>query len=250
MESLEPYALALTGIGKTLERGGVRFELRVSSLKVQPGQFVAVVGRSGCGKSTLLDIIGQIRHADVATQLSVLSRDGVIMELASANDRVRASVRRCLLGYVLQSGGLLPFLSAGDNIRFGAILAGVRCNKNDINLIAESLGIVEQLRKKPQFLSGGQRQRVALARAMVHSPAILLADEPTGAVDQETAREIVVQMKRLAVERSTAVIMVTHDIPLVESVADRMVTFDLSRPAAALTVSVCRESTFSLPSPS
>lgn len=234
-------ALLLRNINKTLERGGVRFRLEVSSLEVERGQFVAVVGRSGCGKSTLLDIVGLIRRPDSAGRLSIGLRDGSPLELSTAGDRTRAMARRCLLGYVLQSGGLLPFLTAEENIRFRATLAGVQIRPDELNDLTVALGIREQLSKKPQFLSGGQRQRVALARAMIHSPQLLLADEPTGAVDQETARDIVVQMKRLAVERRTAVVMVTHDVPLVQAVADRMIGFTLQRPKEELTVSSCRE---------
>jgi putative ABC transport system ATP-binding protein len=117
----------------------------------------------------------------------------------------------------------------------------VQIRPDELNDLTVALGIREQLSKKPQFLSGGQRQRVALARAMIHSPQLLLADEPTGAVDQETARDIVVQMKRLAVERGTAVVMVTHDVPLVQAVADRMIGFTLQRLKEELTVSSCRE---------
>jgi putative ABC transport system ATP-binding protein len=241
MASLDRPALLLRNIYKTLERGGVRFRLEVSSLEVERGQFVAVVGRSGCGKSTLLDIVGLIRRPDSAERLSIGSPDGFPLELNAADDRTRAMARRCLLGYVLQSGGLLPFLTAEENIRFRATVAGVELRPHEFENLTGALGIREQLSKKPQFLSGGQRQRVALARAMIHSPQILLADEPTGAVDQETALDIIVQMKGLALERGTAVVMVTHDVPLVQSVADRMVGFDLDRPTEELTVSSCRE---------
>jgi putative ABC transport system ATP-binding protein len=233
-------ALLLRNINKTLERGGVRFRLEVPSLEVDRGQFVAVVGRSGCGKSTLLDIVGLIRRPDSAECLSIGLRYGSL-ELSAAGNRTRAMARRCLLGYVLQSGGLLPFLTAEENIRFRATLAGVQLRPGELDNLTGALGIREQLSKKPQFLSGGQRQRVALARAMIHSPQLLLADEPTGAVDQETARDIIVQMKRLAVERRTAVVMVTHDVPLVQPVADRMIGFTLQRPTEDLTVSNCRE---------
>lgn len=230
----------MKNIRQSLTRGGVEFRLHIPALEVGAGEFIAVVGRSGCGKSTLLDIAALIRRPDAVEGHALRQPDGTHLPLFAADEETRAAARRCLLGYVLQSGGLLPFFTARENIRYGAVLAGEPCDNGEVEALAEALGIGDHLAKKPQFLSGGQRQRVALARAMIHAPALLLADEPTAAVDQETAEEIVAQMKKLACERGTAVLMVTHDLRLAQAAADRIVTFDLDRPSPDVTVSVCR----------
>jgi putative ABC transport system ATP-binding protein len=125
----------------------------------------------------------------------------------------------------LQTGGLLPFLSVHQNIELACRLKGVDGAASRINKIAFTLGIENQLGKKPQYLSGGERQRAAIARAMIHQPAVVLADEPTAAVDSDRAAGILEEFKQLAAENKTAIVMATHNYDLVQKAADQVATF-------------------------
>jgi len=212
------------------------FELHVPEFQVAFGEFVAVVGPSGCGKSTLLDLLALVLRPDEGSQGEFRFTSGpdgteqsdINSYWLNHKENEIASIRRRHIGYVLQTGGLLPFLTVRSNIGLTCRLNGIADIDARVSKIASDLGIREQLDKKPQFLSGGQRQRVAIARAMVHQPAVVLADEPTAAVDGERARAIVEQFRLLAKERNTGIVMVTHDEDLVSEVADRKVSFGLA----------------------
>jgi putative ABC transport system ATP-binding protein len=142
-----------------------------------------------------------------------------------------------MLGYVLQTGGLLPFLSVHDNIALPCELAGLGDGRDRARRLAEELGIVDQLDKKPAHLSGGQRQRVAIARALVHEPALVLADEPTAAVDVANAAAIARTFGDLTKTRGACVVMATHDENLARSVADRRFIFHTGAGGAGTVVS-------------
>ena len=149
-----------------------------------------------------------------------------------------ARVRRELLGYVLQSGGLLPFLNVRRNIGLPRRLKTGR--PGDIADLAERMGLGGLLDKKPRYLSGGQRQRVAILRAIGHRPSLILADEPTAAVDRSRARAIVSDFRDLAKAEGCAIAMVSHDQQLVQDFADRSYGFQVESPSADLTRSTCR----------
>ncbi|MDD3471312.1 MAG: ATP-binding cassette domain-containing protein [Syntrophaceae bacterium] len=225
----------LRNIRKTRKSGNVVFELHIPEFQVRFGEFVAVLGPSGCGKSTLLDLLALVLRPDetgkavfrFAPSLAPSDEADISSCWRSRKEKEIAAIRRRHIGYVLQTGGLLPFLSVGSNIALTCRLNGISNIENRVNTIAERLGIREQLSKKPQFLSGGQRQRVAIARAMVHQPAVVLADEPTAAVDRERAKVIVEQFNQLAKEKKIGIVMVTHDQKLVEMAADRKMTFKM-----------------------
>lgn len=236
--------IVLNDVCKRREKGGNLFELRVPSLSVMAGEFVAVVGESGCGKSTLLDMLGLVLRptSAAAFQYRIPGRRSV-HDIPAMSSRAQAKVRQRDLGYVLQNGGLLPFLSVLDNILLPCRINGHHGAAKHVAELARRLKIENQMTKKPAFLSGGQRQRVAIARALAHRPPIVLADEPTAAVDRLTAREIRDTFREITRQMGVTLLMVTHDIALVEGTVDRMFVFDVTKPKPDHTVAVCREGT-------
>jgi putative ABC transport system ATP-binding protein len=237
--------MEIKNLSKIREKGGVRFELRVPRLDIRPGEFIAVVGPSGCGKSTLLDFLALVLRPTAYVAYNFHSAEGR-MDLGSFGEKDLANVRRTELGYVLQSGGLLPYLSVADNILLPARLNGLPLKnvKKDLGILADRLGIAGQLSKKPAHLSGGQRQRAAIARALIHRPRLVLADEPTAAVDFPTAKEICAIFRELTQTQGQALVMVSHDLNLVRKIADRFISFKLQRNAEKHTVSVAAECAF------
>ena len=201
------------------EQGDTAFELRVPAFDLHAGEFVALVGESGCGKSTQLDILALVLRPTSVGRFTLYDRDGDRLEDVGAMWRHDdqdglARQRRELLGYVLQSGGLLPFLSVRRNISLPRRLK--TGTAGDVTGLAARMDIAGLLERKPASLSGGQRQRVAILRAMAHGPAVILADEPTAAVDRSRARAIVADFRALARAEGSAIIMVSHDLQLVE----------------------------------
>ncbi len=176
------------------------------SLNVERGEFVALVGRSGCGKSTLLNLAGAM---DFPTSGKVLL-DGV--STSSLNDGGLTQLRRERVGFIFQSFQLLHTLTVFENVELPLLLAG---KSNPREAARERLSWVELEglgERYPHQLSGGQMQRVATARALIHSPSILLADEPTGNLDTATGNVILELLRRLTREQNTATIMATHSI--------------------------------------
>jgi len=234
--------VVLRDLVRLREQGGVAFELRVPRFELHAGEFVALVGESGCGKSTLLDILALVlRPSSVG---GFLLRDHVahhavdIQALWHQNDEDGlARVRREMLGYVLQSGGLLPFLDVRRNITLPRRLKTGEAG--DVRELATRMGLQGLLDKKPRYLSGGQRQRAAILRALAHRPGIILADEPTAAVDRSRARSIVSDFRELAKAEGCAIAMVSHDMQLVETFADRIFGYRLETPEENLTISTC-----------
>lgn len=228
----------LRGVAKKRTKGGVTFALSVPELSIRPGEFLAVVGPSGCGKSTLLDMLALVLDPSEQEEFTITvdlhsQVRSCPVETLSENDLARIRGRH--IGYILQNGGLLPFLSVRDNILLTAAISGVRGEPPGFAGLIERLGLGDQLGKKPQHLSGGQRQRVAVARALVHRPVIVLADEPTAAVDYPTALDIRDELLDLARQVGSAVVMVTHDHTLVKGIADGEVHFSVERISAAET---------------
>ncbi|MEA3490606.1 MAG: ATP-binding cassette domain-containing protein [Campylobacterota bacterium] len=230
----------LKDISISREKGGVSFRLEIPELTIYSGEFIGVIGSSGCGKSTFLDILGLILSVDSSElfRLSVKQNSRVFQQdISSLSDKRLADIRREHIGYILQSGGLLPFLSVEENIMLSEKLNSKTTARESFLKLVSLLGIEGQINKKPQYLSGGQRQRVAIARALIHNPEIILADEPTASVDKPTAIEIRDQLKRIAKAYGSSVLMVTHDIEMVEGKSDRLFTFDVTKVNDNLVVS-------------
>lgn len=191
------------------------------SLTVQKGEFCAIMGASGSGKSTFMNIIGCL---DRATSGSYLL-DGIDTSTLDAN--ARASVRRNKLGFVFQQYNLLARTSAIENAELPMVYAGVetRERRERARQALLDVGLDERHhRAMPNALSGGQQQRVAIARALVNNPSLILADEPTGALDSKTSRDIMELFLRLNHGRGMTILMVTHELDIARC-ASRVVTF-------------------------
>ncbi|MGV3609140.1 MAG: ABC transporter ATP-binding protein [Planctomycetaceae bacterium] len=204
---------------KTFGVGGVRHEaLRGVSLDVQAGELLAIMGPSGSGKSSLLHLLGGI---EPPTSGHVLL-EGV--DLGAMDDHQRSILRRRRIGFVFQKINLLPTLSALENVALPLLIDGVS-RREAIERATEamkSVAIEQRAANRPSQMSGGEQQRVAIARALVIRPAVILADEPTGALDTANGKRIVELLRRCVHEDKQTVIIVTHD-PEVAAQADRCV---------------------------
>ena len=175
-----------------------------TSMQVQHGEFVAVVGRSGSGKSTLLHMLGGLDRPD-SGKVYIEGRD--IFDL---KDEQLAVFRRRKIGFIFQDYNLMPALNVWENIVLPIGLDGKKVKKDFVLDIVKSIGMEERLHAMPNQLSGGQKQRVAIARALAARPAIILADEPTGNLDEITAAEITQILQETAHKLNKCVIIVTH----------------------------------------
>ena len=196
--------LKVDDIHKSYVAGSVETAvLRGVSLGLEPGESLALMGESGSGKSTLLHLIGGLDVPDRGD----IEIDGQIM--SEASDTKRATRRRHLVGIIFQQFNLIPSLNVAANIAFQAQLAARHDAKWCADL-ADRMGLSEHLNKYPEALSGGQQQRVAIARALAAKPALILADEPTGNLDEETAQNVLALLLEITRETETALLMVTH----------------------------------------
>jgi lipoprotein-releasing system ATP-binding protein len=225
----ERAATPLRGDGPVLELVGVRKsygeEVQVEilhgiDLRVAHGELVALIGPSGSGKSTLLNLIGLLDQPSAGT-LRVLGED-----VSGADDEVRTQLRAKALGFVFQFHHLVPALTAEENVRLPLSIARGRSSDADRprarSLLAD-VGLEDRADALPRQLSGGQQQRVAIARALAHDPPLVLADEPTGNLDTETADGVFELFRRFHRERGTTFIVVTHDTRIA-SRCDRFVS--------------------------
>ena len=201
-----------------------RAVLQNISFSIEPGEVVLLTGPSGCGKTTLLTLIGALRTVQQG-EVSVLGES-----LHGAGRRRRQQVRR-RIGMIFQGHNLLRCLTAEQNVQMGADLLpdlSYRARRDEARQWLRAVGLEDHMAKVPHDLSGGQKQRVAIARALAANPRLLLADEPTAALDSRTGREVVELLRRLAREQSCAVLMVTHD-PRIVDVADRLLQMEDGR---------------------
>src|SRR6201990_3455496 len=190
--------------------------LRGVDLKVAAGESVALTGESGSGKSTLLHLVAGLDAADSGE----IRIEGTT--LSGLNDTARAALRRDRLGLVFQQFNLIPSLSVEDNLKFQSRLAGRHDAAWHAELV-ERLGLGDLLRRYPEQLSGGQQQRVAIGRALAPKPLLLLADEPTGNLDEDTADEVLHLARDLVARTGCGFLMVTHSARLAATL-DRQVT--------------------------
>ena len=220
MRSLETTESAplvrLADISKTYIEGDVQHVVldRVCA-EVAAGEFVVLLGPSGSGKSTLLNIIGGMDQPDGGT-VGIAGAD-----ITALDERARTLFRRRHIGFVFQFFNLIPTLTVAENLRLPLELNGRAAGHADVVRLLEQVGLGARAGSYPDRLSGGEQQRVAVARAIVHGPALLLADEPTGNLDAETGKGVLDLLESLARDRGTTLIVATHAASIVQR-ADRV----------------------------
>lgn len=188
-------------------------------LTIQPGEFVAIVGESGSGKSTLMNLIGALDRADSGTYLL----DG--KDISQCNDRDLSAIRNRKIGFVFQTFNLIGRQNALKNVELPMLYAGVPKSERRTRArqLLELVGMADRMEHKPNELSGGQKQRVAIARAMANNAPLLLADEPTGALDSDTSRSIMDLFHHLNRDEGKTVLLITHNRALAGE-CDRVLT--------------------------
>jgi len=219
-------------VTKTYQTGSSQISaLRAVDFEVGRGEMVAVMGPSGSGKTTLLNVLSGLDDVNEGR----IWLEG--QDLARMKDKKRTDYRARRMGFIFQVYNLLPVLSAAENVELPLLVAGVRPGQARRQALAalETVGLANWAKHRPAELSGGQRQRVTIARSLVNDPAIIWADEPTGALDSKAAADIMTLMRHLNRERGATFVIVTHD-PGVGAQADRIVrmrdgAIDESHPA-------------------
>lgn len=199
--------IELKGVKKSYENGETTLTvLNGIDFTVATEEFVVILGASGSGKSTLLNVTSGLERPDCGEILY----DG--KDIATLDDKNLTKFRKENIGFIFQQYFLLPHLSVSQNVKMGADLAG---NKNYMEIL-EAVGLKEKAKKFPSQLSGGEQQRVAVARALAKNPKVLFLDEPTGALDEKTGRQILNYLDELHRERGFTVVMVTHNANIAE----------------------------------
>ncbi len=210
--------LRFQDLTKSYYEGDVpRVVLQNAHAEFQPGEITAIVGKSGSGKSTLLNVISGIDAPD-SGQVWVKGQD-----LTALSERDRTLFRRAQIGFIFQFFNLIPTLTTGENVSLPLELNHIprpEARQKAQDLLA-AVGLLDRWETFPEKLSGGEQQRVALARALVHDPLLILADEPTGNLDEETGGQMMSLLARLARERSRTLLIVTHSLEAA-SYADRI----------------------------
>ena len=207
------------GLSRTYGRGATAVHaVRDVSFSVAPGELVALVGRSGSGKTTLLNCIGGLDRPDEGR---VLVDD---REVSSLDEAGLVELRRDVVSFVFQTFGLVPVLSAAENVGVPLRLRKVPVADREarVDLLLELVGLGAHAQQRPAEMSGGQQQRVAIARALANSPRLLVADEPTGQLDTETGQAVMALLRAVVEAEGMTAIVSTHD-PLMMSLADRVI---------------------------
>ncbi len=186
------------------------------NLTCPAGTWTAIMGPSGSGKSTLLHCAAGLEKV-TSGRVLLAGRD-----ITAAPDNVLTEMRRRVIGFVFQNFNLIGSLTAEQNVAFPLKLAGVRVSKGQVREVLAGVGLGDRARHKPRELSGGQQQRVAIARAMISRPAVLFADEPTGALDSSSAKVVLELLRAMVRQAGQSIVMVTHD-PAVAASADTVV---------------------------
>ena len=212
--------LEIKGIKKSFGSGESHVDvLKGIDLEIEKGEFCVLLGPSGSGKSTLLNIIGGIDGAD-AGSITIQGE-----QLEDMKEKKLSLYRRKHLGYIFQMYNLIPNLTVRENIEVGAYLSD---RPLDVDELLETLGLYEHQRKLPNQLSGGQQQRTAIGRAIVKNPDILLCDEPTGALDYKTGKQVLALLQATCRKQGRTVIVITHNSALA-AMADRVIRINSGR---------------------
>ncbi len=198
--------LSIRGVSKSYSGMRTRDVLRNVSLELERGAFIAIMGESGAGKSTLLNLIAGLDIPDAGA----IVFEGIA--IGSLDDTARTALRRTRMGFVFQAFHLLPHLTVAQNVRLPLDLAGVPRRDADqrVTVMLEAAGIAALAQAYPRTLSGGEAQRAALSRALVHAPSLVLADEPTGNLDSDSASQVLALLRGEVKRRAGAGILVTH----------------------------------------
>jgi putative ABC transport system ATP-binding protein len=225
LNSPNPPVVAIQNLNHAFGRGNLRKPVLIDiNLAIYPGEIVILMGPSGSGKTTLLTLIGGLRSVQEGS-LNVFGE-----ELCGASDSQRVRVRS-QIGFIFQSHHLLKCLTAQQNVRMSlklhSELALHECSHRATTIL-QAVGLEEHIHYLPDNLSGGQQQRVAIARALVSHPRLVLADEPTAALDSKSGRDVVEIMQRLAQEQQSTILLVTHDNRILD-IADRIIQMEDGR---------------------
>ena len=199
--------IELTDINKTYNNGQPLHVLKGINLSIEAGEFVSIMGASGSGKSTLLNILGILDNYDTGTY----TLDGKLIK--NLSERQSADYRNRMIGFIFQSFNLIGFKTAVENVELPLYYQGVpRRKRRELAMeYLEKLGLTQWASHFPNEMSGGQKQRVAIARALITQPRIILADEPTGALDSKTSVEVMQLLKKLNEEEGITIVVVTHE---------------------------------------
>ena len=211
--------LKTENLSKTYGKGETRVEaLKDVSFSVSKGEFISIVGPSGSGKSTLLNLLGAL-DAPTAGKVFLDGRDIFTMK-----EEALAVFRRRNIGFIFQAYNLVPELNVEENVILPLLLDYKKPDEQYIDELLNTLGLSDRKHHLPSQLSGGQQQRVAIGRALATKPAIILADEPTGALDTRTSTEVVDIIQKLNIEKNITVVMVTHE-PIIAQYCRRIIRF-------------------------
>lgn len=220
MEETGMEILRCEGVGKVYGTGNSQVvALNKVELSVEKGEFVAIVGASGSGKSTLLHILGSV---DRPTEGRVIIEG---TDISTLNQKRAAIFRRRKVGLVYQFYNLIPTLTVRKNILMPLLLDKKKPNQEYFEQVVRALGIADKMESLPNQLSGGQQQRAAIARSLIYRPALLLADEPTGNLDQKNSREIIDMLKLSNRNLNQTILLITHDEKIALE-ADRIVVIE------------------------
>ncbi|MCR3761000.1 ABC transporter ATP-binding protein [Clostridium felsineum] len=213
-----PLSIKMNNLGKVYKMGKNEYRaLSDINLEISKGEFVSIVGPSGAGKSTLMNIIGCLDNATEGEYFL----DGLS---TNCSDNRLAEIRNKKIGFIFQNYNLLPKLSVKENVELPLVYQGLSSEEIRTRAmeVLTKVGLEEHIAHKPSELSGGQKQRVAIARALASNPEIILADEPTGALDSKTGKEVIGMIKKINEDGNT-VILITHDMEIAKE-AKRVIT--------------------------
>ncbi|CAM3716023.1 ABC transporter ATP-binding protein [Erysipelothrix urinaevulpis] len=209
--------LKVENLVKTYKQGKEEiYALNDISFSIQKGEFVAVMGPSGSGKSTLMHILGCVDKASSGK----IYIDG--MNISEMNEKKLTIFRRRQIGLIYQFYNLIPMLNVQENIELPLLLDNAPVDRDYFDTLIDQMGLDKRLKHHPNELSGGQQQRVSIARALMNKPSLILADEPTGNLDQENSLEIVKLLKKSHREHMQTIIVITHDINIAKQ-AERVI---------------------------